>query len=867
MNYSSKEIKAKQKLLRSHSRRMRTKAAVMTFKLVVLTFVFLFIIGTCTAIGAVKGIINTAPEITLDDVTPSQYKTTVYDCNGDKVDTLVASGANRVSVTINEIPDNLKNAFIAIEDERFYQHNGIDAKGIMRAAYVGITNKFRFTEGASTITQQLIKNSVFSVEYEDSLGDRIKRKIQEQYLALKLEETVNNKDAILVNYLNTINLGNNNLGVQSASQNYFNKSVSQLTLSECAVIAAITQNPAKYNPIKYPTNNSIRRQKVLDNMLSQGLISQAEYEEAMADNVYSRILDISNASTTTSSAYSYYTDALIGQIMDDLISQKGYTYTQAYNLVYRGGLSIYSCEDLKLQQYAESIVNDPNTWTGSEEYTFTYRFQIRGADGKLNSYSESTLLKYYQTTLGQSGFKLVFPNKDEANKVIEQYKQAMLDETGGTILKNSETLTFTLEPQASFVLMDHVTGEVKVIIGGRGDKTQSLILNRATDAKRQPGSTFKPLAVYAPALDSAGYTLGSVIDDTPYYYSTGKIITNNDKVYKGYVTVRQAIAESRNVPAVKVLTDIGTTLGYNYALKFGISTMAESDQYNQSLALGTTTVTNIDMTSAYATIANGGVYNAPKLYTKILDHDGNVILDNSQEESEQVIKESTAWLLTSAMRSVITNGTGGLCKIDDVWTAVKTGTTQSNADKWVMGSSTYFTAGCWVGNDDNTSIGSAYDISQQAIWKAVMIKAHEGLKYKEPDMPDSITKAEICNQSGLLPVEGLCDEDPRGSKVITEYFAKGTVPTDDCNVHRLVSFCKASGEVASDSCPSNYIEKKIMIYKNLNGIDLKSFSISDLKYAVTDDMLKNTCKTHSSGGSGNSNNSNRNNRPTTNKND
>ena len=266
MDFSNNNIKKARQDLSSSKKKVTSKILVNVFKAFIVLVVFAAVTMSSMVFGAINGIIKTAPKITINDVTPSQYKTIVYDCNNVETETLVASGANRIYVTYDEIPDNLKNAFIAIEDERFLSHNGIDAKGIIRAAYIGITNNLRFTQGASTITQQLIKNSVFSVENENSLSDRLKRKIQEQYLALKLEE-VADKSQILENYLNTINLGNNNLGVQSASLNYFNKDVSELTLSECAVIAAITQNPSKYNPIRHAEYNAERRKLVLDNML------------------------------------------------------------------------------------------------------------------------------------------------------------------------------------------------------------------------------------------------------------------------------------------------------------------------------------------------------------------------------------------------------------------------------------------------------------------------------------------------------------------------------------------------------------------------------------------------------------------------
>ena len=553
MNYTSNSIKSKQRKLASHKRRMEVRVLTYIFRFFIIACIFI-VVGTISlGAGAVKGIIDTAPEITLNDVTPSQYKTTIYDCNGIAVETLVASGANRIYVTIDEIPDNLKNAFIAIEDERFYEHNGIDAKGIIRAAYIGISNNFNFTQGASTITQQLIKNSVFEVENENSLGDRLKRKIQEQYLALKLEEDINDKDIILENYLNTINLSNNNLGVQSAAINYFNKDVSELTLSECAVIAATTKNPYQYNPIRFPEENAERMKLVLGNMLKQELITPAEYNEALADNVYDRIMN--NNANSTSSAYSYYNDALVQQIMEDLMTQKGYTYTQAYNVVYRGGLSIYSCEDSAIQKIVEDTANNPEYWNGYLYYSVTFRIQLKLEDGSIITFTDSGLMKYLKQKYGEDMDNL-FATQEEALAYIEEYKASIIAEKSGSFIEGSEIINYTIEPQISITVIENETGYVRAILGGRGDKTQSLILNRATGTMRQAGSTFKPIAVYAPAVDTAGYSPATVIDDVPYFYNSGQIIKNADGLYKGYVPLRLALSESRNIPAIKTLENI-----------------------------------------------------------------------------------------------------------------------------------------------------------------------------------------------------------------------------------------------------------------------------------------------------------------------
>ncbi len=841
MNYSSASIKEKQKALSSHKKKLSTKALVYTFKIVVVLFIFLTIGVISVGAGAFNGIIKAAPEITLNDVTPSQYKTTVFDCNGTEVETLVASGANRIYVTFDEIPDNLKNAFVAIEDERFYDHNGIDAKGIIRAAYIGIESGFNFTQGASTITQQLIKNSVFAVENENGLLDSLKRKIQEQYLALKLEEEVDDKNIILENYLNTINLGNNNLGVQSASLNYFNKDVSELTLSESAVIAAITQNPSAYNPIRFPENNASRRKKVLDNMLEQQMITQDEYNEAINDDVYDRIQNASSSSSS-SSAYSYYTDALIQDIMDDLMTEKGYTYTQAYNLVYRGGLSIYSCEDSKLQEYAEEIINKPETWNGYLMYSLTYRIQIKDANGDLSRYTESSMLKYLQSVHGTS-FDNLYDTIDEAAGYINEYKEYLLSQSGGSVVDNSEIITYTLEPQVSLSVIENGTGYVRVIIGGRGDKTESLVLNRATSSKRQAGSTIKPLVVYGPAIDTSGYTIGTVIDDVPFYYDTGQIVKNNDGRYLGYVTVREALAESRNVPAVKTLADIGINTGITYLKNFGISTLTDSDYY-LPIALGTCSVTNLEMTAAYTTFANKGQYVAPKLYTKVLDHDGNVILDNTDTTSTQVIKESTAWLMSNALHSVVTDGTLAGIDLHGMYVSAKSGTSQNNYDKWVIGYTKSYTAGIWTGFDINEEYDVNRGLAYIDIWNKVLTKANEGLDTSEIDPPSNIVKVQVCKDSGLLAVDGLCDCDPRGSRVITEYYESGTEPTQACNVHMKVTICTTSDKIASDKCPDSTKKTVIRIYKDFTHVNLDDYNVEDSKYSITDSMLNNKCTSH-----------------------
>lgn len=846
MNYGSKQIRKKIKSLRSPYEKIGRKAVVLFFKLITVCIVVCFVMLTCVGLGAFTGIIETAPQISLDAVSPQWYQSYIYDSDGNKVETLVASGSNRIEASIDDMPKHLINAFIAIEDARFYSHNGIDPQGIVRAAYKTIKNKFKSTQGASTITQQLIKNNIFSAESENGLIDTFKRKFQEQYLALILEQSVD-KDTILQNYLNTINLGNNNLGVQAAAQNYFNKDVSELTISESAVIAATTSNPYKYNPVRFPENNKTRRAIVLKNMLEQELISKAEYDEALADNVYDRIMNVKNTSTG-STAYSYYTDALISQLMQDLMNLKGYTQTQAYNLVYRGGLQIYSCEDSELQKYAESAVNNPDYYSGRYDFTLRYRIQIKDKAGDHHSYTENSILNFYQSTLGISGFTLLFSTESEAQEAINNFKSYILKETEGTVVDGTENITYTLEPQASFVLIEQSTGYVKALVGGRGDKTHSLVLNRATDSTRSPGSSFKLLTVYSPALDTAGMTLATVYDDVPYLYSTGKLVTNVDDEYHGLMTIREAITVSRNVPAVKIITDITPELCYSYALSYGISTLTPEEQHYQAIALGgiTNGATNYEMTAAYAAIANYGVYNEPKLYTKVLDHDGNILIDNTTSSSHRVIKESTAWLLDSALRSVVTDNITFLDS-KNMYYAGKSGTSQLNTDKWFIGFSPYYTAGVWIGNDDSTPVNTNYyTMPQLNIWKDIMEHAHEGLEYTEFQKPYNIVEAEVCASSGKLAIPGLCDSDPRGSQIIKEYFEDGTVPTEVCDVHIQVTMCKDSNKIATDSCPPESRFKAVYIKKDLSLIpNIDQYIVTDLGYVITPDKLNDECDIHS----------------------
>lgn len=800
MNYGKKGIRAKQHAVNSKGGKWGRKIALIILKLSLVFILVVGIIGASAAFGVFKGIIDTSPDISNIDVSPTGFSTFIYNSEGQQTAKLVASDSNRIPVTMDQIPSNLAHAFVAIEDERFYNHNGIDIQGIFRAAVVGIKNKFHFSQGASTITQQLLKNNVFTGWTDESTIERVKRKIQEQYLALELEKVMS-KDKILENYMNTINLGQNTLGVQAASLRYFNKNVYELNLSECAVIAGITQNPSKYNPISHPDKNAERREKVLNNMLEQGYISQTEYDEAMADDVYSRIQS-TNEKVADDTINSYFDDAVTDAVYEDLLAA-GYNDNQAYTLLYSGGLSIYSTQDPNIQAICDEVYSNEENYPSNSKWQLTYALSIQKANGETENHSSEMYRSYFRQS--NSRFNMLYETQDEAYAAIEEYQAAVMEE-GDEIL--AESISLTPQPQVSITVEDQTTGYIVAMVGGRGAKEASRTLNRATSSARQPGSTFKVLAAYAPAIDTGQITLASVYNDAPFNYDSGTPVSNwYSTGYRGINSVRVAIKDSMNIIAVKILTQITPQLGYDYLLNFGFTTLESAKEVNgkiysditQPLALGGVTkgVTNMELNAAYATIANNGTYIKPKLYTKVVDHDGNVILDNTTPETHQVIQETTAYLLTSAMVDVVTSGTGGSVNFGGMPIAGKTGTTSDYNDVWFSGYTPYYTATTWAGYDNNTKLSSSAEKNlAKTMWRAVMSRIHEDLPAKSFNVPSGIVTATVCSRSGKLPIPGLCD-----ATLTTEYFAEGTVPETTCDIHYQGTLCAYSGLPACMDCP------------------------------------------------------------------
>nr|WP_297708820.1 transglycosylase domain-containing protein [uncultured Butyrivibrio sp.] len=800
MNYGKRGIVEQARALNSGTDKWGKKISLFGLYILLAAIIGTVIIGASAGLGVFNGIRDTAPDITNINVTPKGFSTFVYDTDGNQIAKLVSTDSNRIPVTWDMIPENLAHAFVAIEDARFYEHNGIDIQGIIRAGVVGITSG-NFSEGASTITQQLLKNNVFSGWTNESKLQSVKRKIQEQYLAVQLEKTMSKED-ILLNYMNTINLGSNTLGVQAASLRYFNKSVSELSLSECAVIAAITQNPSRFNPITHPEKNAERRKKVLGNMLEQGYVTQIEYDQAMTDDVYSRIQNVNQETGGDTTINSYFVDALTNDVLDDLIAA-GYNETQAYTLLYSGGLKIYSTQDPEIQAICDDVFQDEENYPAGTKWLLSYELSVQAADGTVTNHSSEMFQSYFKQQT--KSFNMLFSSKEDAESAIENYKAANMSETD-TVL--GEKYTLTPQPQVSITVEEQSTGYVVAMVGGRGQKTASRTLNRATDTYRQPGSTFKVLSTYAPGIDSAGLTLATVFNDAPFAYDDGTLVKNWwGSSYRGLNTVRTAIKDSMNVIAVEAFTLITPQLGFDYLKNFGFTTLTDGTTINgkvysdiqQSTALGGLTygVKNIELNAAYASIANGGIYVEPKLYTKVVDHDGNVILDNTEAKAKRIIKETTAFLLTSAMEDVVTAGTATSVNFGTTQIAGKTGTTSDYKDVWFAGYTNYYTATTWTGYDNNVSMkDSAEKNLSKTMWRKVMSRIHENLPYSSFGVPSGIVTATVCSRSGKAPIEGLCN-----GTLHSEYFEEGTVPTESCDVHYAGTMCAIDGCPATEFCP------------------------------------------------------------------
>ncbi len=699
------------------------------------------------------------------------------------------SSDNSIWVSYDEMPQDLIDAFVCVEDHRFFSHNGVDWLRTGKAVFTYFFGAGDF--GGSTITQQLVKNLTGDNEAS------VQRKVQEIFRALHIEEEMSKED-ILEMYLNIVYLGNNCYGVQAAANTYYGKDVGELTLVECASLAAIVKNPSKYEPLyhdvvyyekekgeKEEDGNRTRRETVLYTMLLYDKISQSEFDKA-------RKIDLAFAGdigdngddkneTKTVNVTSWYTDAVIEDVQMALMDQYGYSEYVASLMIYTGGLQIYTCMDPEVQSVIDEVyIND-----GKDDGYFPY-----ATDG--------------------------------------------------------------LQPESSMIIIDPYTGDVLGLAGGRGEKTQSRLLNRATQAKRPCGSSIKPVSVYAPAIDSGIATMGSVYDDSPVKTtSDGTMWPHNlPDVYGGYTTVQDAIRRSVNTCAVKILQDVGIDYVFDFMKNtLRMNSLIESyttasgyvisDKAEAPLALGQFSygITLWELTAAYGMFQNDGIFCKSRLWYEVRDNDGNVILENAPEY-ELAISEESADIMTMMMQNVISTGTATAVTLDDrVNVAGKTGTTTADFDRTFIGYTPYYVCGCWFGYDMNQALSDFSRSPAIIVWDKVMGKlqdkidaraAANGEAIKTFDFSDNLVKVTYCKDSGMLVGEA-CAHDPRGSRTETGYFTADSAPTQTCDVHVLVNFDKVTGGVASNSCPAENI-KKVALIRNESRLFDTQVTITDAQY-------------------------------------
>lgn len=644
--------------------------------------------------------------------------------------TTLLSSTSSMWVDYDEIPQNLKDAAVAIEDKRFWEHPGVDWKRTAKAVLDMFTGKD--ISGGSTITQQLIKNLT---DYNETT---VKRKITEIVRAVRFTKNPNNsKENTLCWYLNVIPLGSGCEGVGSASYEYFGKPVSELSLAECASLISITNNPSLYSPYSralvknektgelWNTKqwNKYRQENVLYQMLDQGKITQEEYDQAVAEELH--FVPREN-NETTQDIYSWYEETVIADVKRDLQEQKGWSDSKIEHMLARGGLRIYTCLDPEVQKIAEDIYNDR---------------------ANLN----------YTSAKGQ-------------------------------------------EMQSSITIIDNSTGDVAAIVGQFGVKEKNLLKNYATTSKRQPGSSLKPLSVYAPGLDMGLISPITIIDDYPYNDSNGSgwPLNSGNARYKGLTTVRQGLTNSVNTIAVRILADLVTPqASFDFVQdKFKIDLVEamesngkiKSDIDVAPLSMGglTSGVCTRDMAEAYATFPNNGVYTYSRTYTKVLDRDGNVILDN-QSNQEPVIKDTTAYYMNSMLQNVITSGTAAGHGIG-ITAAGKTGTTSENYDRWFVGYTPYYTAAVWTGYPNNEKMKTSGNPALN-LWEKVMEGVHTGLPDKKFPEPSGLKSPKFCLDSGLAATE-YCTMDPRGGRVGSDRVFQADAPTGNCTIHTADSVVK-----------------------------------------------------------------------------
>ena len=624
----------------------------------------------------------------------------VFD-NNKNVIAEIGTERNRDNVNLSDIPDNLKNAYISIEDQRFYKHHGVDIKRTGAAIFSYVIRRGSSSFGGSTITQQLVKN----LTGDDS--NTISRKVKEWFYACVLDGCFS-KDDILEAYLNIIYTGPNIYGVKEAAHYYFNRDIKDLSLAESAFLAGINNSPNSYNPFSDTDKSekiNKRTKTVLNKMLELGYISKDEHSDAILE--LDNGLKFSKGTISgNSNIYSYHTDALINEIVSDFANKKHISQDFATNYFYLSGSSIYSTQNSSVQKAVETECKNK-------------KYVLKSSNGE-----------------------------DTA--------------------------------QTAMVIMDQSTGYVVACTGGLGEKTKSRGFNRATQMKRQTGSSMKPIAVLAPAIDKKIVTNVTVFADEPTTFTdyNGEAYSPIDyDNYKGSITLRQAVESSQNIPFVKLMEQLTPQVSIKYLKKMGITSLNDKD-VNLALSLGGLDqgISPLEFAGAYSSIANDGVYIEPTFYTKIDSHSNETIIVSKQKK-RRVISKDAAFILKQLLTEPVTgsSGTATYCSISGMDVAAKTGTTNDNYDRWLCGFTPYYTAVCWYGFDMNESINFNGKNPAGLIWSNVMKNIHSSLPNKKFEKTDGVITSVICKDSGKT-ANSSCPN------TFTEYFLKGTMP-DICTQH------------------------------------------------------------------------------------
>ncbi len=655
---------------------------------------------------------------------------------------------NRTWVDLEAMPSHLKDAAIAIEDHRFMKHHGVDWKRTF-AASVNLFFKMKSDFGASTITQQLIKN--LTGDNQDS----VRRKLQEIMRALYLERHYD-KDTILELYLNTIYLGKGCYGVGTAAKTYFGKDVSELTLAESASLVGITNLPTYYNPYLHPDNNKERRIDIINRMRELNMISAEERDSAVSEEI---VFNTSSSGESPTNVQSYFVDQIIEDLIDDLVTERGYSKPVATRTIYSGGLKIYATVDPKLQSAMDSVFEDNN----------------------------------------------VFPRYN-----------------GST------------QPECAMVLLDPQNGDILAMRGGRGEKKGARILNRATQAKRPPGSSIKPISVYAPAIEYGLITPFSAEDDAPLKVLNGSAYPKNEtRVYNGRTTILDGVMQSLNTISMRTLNKLSVERSYNFlTANLGVSSLNPRGDMNLApLSLGQLTngITVLEMAAAYVPFANGGTYYEPRTYTKVLDNQGNLLIEKAAPPTTAMSKK-TATYMTYMLSNVVTGGTGTYAKLaNGMPAAAKTGTSNNDEDRWFVGYTPYYVGAAWFGYDQPKYISKSLSPAL-TVWKNVMNKAHSGLPVKNFETDADFVTVDVCTCSGLLPSEA-CSLDPRGGRVVKGFFHKDDVPTKTCDVHKTVEIDTSTNMLASEFCPAE-LRKTVSLMELNRFFPLSDVVVNDEQYSL-----------------------------------